>query len=86
MGEMDVWDDAGLQQLYRRLPMTSLLSEPSNGWATELGDGDRMAGTGAPYSGGATHLPHKPLWAPMLTGVRVARSPTIRQTTVSLSS
>ena len=60
--------------------------EPTNGWATELGDGDRMESTGAPYSGGAYTSPAQALVGSYADGSAGGWSPTIRQTTVSLSS
>ena len=57
MGEMDVWDDAGASTTLPALTYDIITFEPSNGWATEIGDGDRMAGAFAPYAGGANTSP-----------------------------
>ena len=61
MGEMDVWDDAGASTTLPALTYDIITFEPSNGWGTEIGDGDRMAGTGAPYAGGAHTSPAQAL-------------------------
>ena len=86
MGEMDVWDDAGASTTLPALTYDIITFEPSNGWGTEIGDGDRMAGTGAPYAGGAHTSPAQALAGSYADGSAGGKVPTIRQTTASLSS
>ncbi|MDA7521100.1 hypothetical protein N8566_00925 [Verrucomicrobia bacterium] len=41
----------GIGEPYPALDYDTITFEPSNGWATVMGDDDRMAGDGAPYAG-----------------------------------
>ncbi|MDB4485383.1 hypothetical protein N9079_03000, partial [bacterium] len=41
----------GIGEPYPALNYDTITFEPSNGWATVMGDDDRMAGDGAPYAG-----------------------------------
>ena len=75
MDSTDIYDENNsVSETLPALSYDMITFEPSNGWATVMGDGDRMAGTGAPYGGGAYTSSARALSAPTLMEMPMAKS------------